>query len=405
MKDILFNSHDVVLMLAIGLSLILAANALCAKHLERAGRVLLAAFFLLHALVGIDTLLFWGESVKYAAFTVAPWLPMLFAFASFAVGPLLYWFFRSVLEPQKTLRARNHLHLLPALATPFYLYWACFRHPLEHQADLVLDLSIFSEVDTYFLLFLTLKKLVPVIYGVMCINLVLRKRPALAQCTTVLQRLPHLYVGFPILWLWVLFTHVLGQWLPLSISDPMGIFSNYLSFALALALLLRITATPLTANPPEPLTPTAPLLSEDDKLLKEASARSSTDPELARLSQRISNFVEKEKPYLNSQLTLDRFADQLQLPTRQVSTIINSCFRQNFNGYINGFRVEEARQLLHNPAYQELTVMEIAQRAGFSSKATFNRLFKSLMGTPPHVYRQQLSPKTASDQFHKADAT
>lgn len=422
MKDILFNSHDVVLMLAVGLSLILAGHAACSGHLNRTGRTLLAAFFLMNAFVAIDTLLFWGESVKYAAFTIAPWLPMAFAFASFVIGPLLYWFVKAtisstmhpvpVLQEQKTapknpVKAISYLHFLPALVTPLYLYWACFRHPLEYQAELVLGLSIFSEADTYFLFFLTLKKLAPVIYGGLCVGLILHKTRFLAQSSTNEKRLPHLYMAFPIIWLWGLLTHVLGQWQPVAVVDAMGIFTNYMNFTLTLALLLPITAASVRATSAgSPATAETSSVKEDN-LLEEApagTAASEDGSELINLSEKIARFVEQEKPYLNPQLTLDRFAAMLHLSPRQVSAAINSCFRQNFNGYINSFRVEEARRLLHDPNCQNMTVIEIAQRAGFSSKATFNRLFKSLTGTPPHLYRVQASSSMAVGQLRKVDA-
>ena len=389
MKDILFNSHDVVLMLAIGLSLLLAAYTVCGSQFSRVQRSLLTAFLLLNACVSLDTLLFWGDSVKYVVFQISSILPMAFAFSSFVIGPVLYWFFRSILAPQKRIGVISCIHLIPALLTPFYLYWASFRHPLEYQADLILAHSIFSEPGIYFLFFLTLKKLVPVIYGAFCLRMLFQDWASQAKSETGLRRILHPYVGFPILWLWILTTHILGQWLPLPISDAMGIFSNYLSLTLILGLLFRVTVAvqvKVESNYPEVIAAAATEVKTDPI---DPPKDSDNESELSILSERIARFVEDEKPYLNSQLTLNRFAELLQLSPRQVSTAINSCFRQNFNEYINRFRVDEAKQLLHSPAYQNLTVMEIAQRAGFSSKATFNRLFKSLMGTPPNVYRQQ----------------
>lgn len=397
MKDILFNSHDVILMLAAGLSLVLAARAATSKTAGRTPRTLLAVFFLLNAGVSIDTLLFWGDSVKFAAFTLNPRLPMAFAFASFAVGPALLLYFKTAVRRATLTRKTLLLHFLPALVTPCYLYWVCFRHPLDYQAELILEQAIFSAPNAYFLWFLTLKKFVPVIYGALCIYAYLGHRARQAQPREPRQWL-YLFVGFPVLWAWILATHVLGQWLPLTVSDAMGIFSNYMDLTLILALLVRaaqqssvaVRPTVAQAAPAQaPPTPAPPVVAAQTVAVHLQDKQDEQDEQMVALSQQIAHLVEKEKPYLNPQLTLDRLAQLLNLSPRQVSTAINSCFKQNFNGYINRYRVAEARLLLDNAEFESLTVMEIAQRAGFSSKATFNRIFKSVVGTSPQAYRQQ----------------
>src|SRR5690606_12215242 len=109
------------------------------------------------------------------------------------------------------------------------------------------------------------------------------------------------------------------------------------------------------------------------------------------LAARIDKLMQTEKPYLNSQLTLERFADLLGVSSRQVSFTINRCFQQNFHEFINRFRVEEAKRLLGDEEFQERTILDIAQQSGFNSKATFNRFFKSFVGVTPSAYRQQIS--------------
>src|SRR5690606_25534539 len=55
--------------------------------------------------------------------------------------------------------------------------------------------------------------------------------------------------GFAFIWLWILLTHVLGQWLPLASSDFMGIFGNYMSLTLVAALTYKSLAYPMPAVP------------------------------------------------------------------------------------------------------------------------------------------------------------
>lgn len=406
MKDILFNGHDVVLMLVIGFSFLLAFRTAFSSGVARGTRLLLTAFFLLSAFASLDTLLFWGDSIKYAAFDISPWLPMAFSFASFAVGPLLYWFFRSLNEPEKSLRSLDYLHLLPALITPFYLYLVCYRYPLSQQFNLILELSIFSKTEAYFFVFLTLKKMMPVIYGVVCFALVSRNQSARSRSTVKLAQLPYLYAGFPLIWGWVLLTHILGQWLPVTVSDSMGIFGNYMSVTLSFALLFTTLGSPAPAVVTVTESSLAQQRGNDATAISAAKAENhetenanEQNDEIEALAERIEILVEKEKPYLNSQLTLERFAHLVQASPRQVSFVINRRFKQNYHEYINRFRIEEAKRLLRDPTCRDLGILEIAQRAGFNSKATFNRFFKSIAGIPPSAYRQQPSADLMSTRL------
>ena len=55
--------------------------------------------------------------------------------------------------------------------------------------------------------------------------------------------------------------------------------------------------------------------------------------------------------------------------------------------YLIKFRVERAKALL---AQNELPLIEVGLRSGFSHQSHFTRLFRRLTGTTPHLYRSQL---------------
>ena len=385
MKSVLFNSHDIVLALVIILSFLLAARVRSVAALPRAAQILLPSFFVLHGFVALDTLLFWGDAIKFAAFNVSAWLPMFFSFASFAIGPVMYWAFRSVLSPAKPIKLTDYLQLLPALLTFPYLFWACYRYPFEQQSELILNLAIFSDVNVHFMTFLTLKKIMPVIYGFLCVKLLFRKAPATENLAGV-KPLLQPCTAFVFIWFWIVLTHVLGQWLPLASSDLMGIFGNYISLTLVAALTYKSFGYAAPAMPVEHFTP-------------EPEAEDTTE-DIVVLAERIHKFIQSEKCYLNPRLTLERFAALLHISPRHVSLAINRCFEQNFQEYINGFRVEEAKRLLRDNVDHEKTILDIAQESGFNSKATFNRIFKLSTGVTPSAYRQQFPTELTPHQPH-----
>jgi AraC-like DNA-binding protein len=100
--------------------------------------------------------------------------------------------------------------------------------------------------------------------------------------------------------------------------------------------------------------------------------------------------METERPYLAPELTLGELAAQLRTNNSWLSKVINAGCGQNFNDFINEYRVREAEQRLCDPRFGHYTLLAVALEAGFNSKSTFNRVFKKLRGiTPSEVARKQ----------------
>lgn len=373
MKYVMFNLNDIVLILIVVLCGLLAVSAIAGKKFsyihKRFSRLLLGGFFAVSAVVAADTLLFWGEGVRSAVFTLSPFLLTLFSFSVFLLGPLLYWFVLSEIGEKDQLDWKSYLHLLPAVATPLYLYWICYRYPVDIQRDLILNLTIYSVPQAHFSTFIAFKKVMPLIYGLMSLTVLMRRGLGESSFSNV-KYLIFFSAGFSFIYFWVLITHLLGLWLPTTYSDRMGLLGNYMTLILFFSIVISLFQ-----------------VSSSNKSKTPSESRSSASSDDYKQSQIIQEFMEKNKPYLNPGLTLDRFSDQISLSPRQVSAAINRCFKRNFQEYINRYRIEEAKRLLKDENYSELTVVQIGVLSGFNSKATFNRLFKSFVSMSPSAYR------------------
>ncbi|MEP3210134.1 MAG: helix-turn-helix domain-containing protein [Maribacter sp.] len=102
--------------------------------------------------------------------------------------------------------------------------------------------------------------------------------------------------------------------------------------------------------------------------------------------QKIKGLMEHEKPYLNPELNLSDLAKLANLTRAQLSEIINSGFNQNFNDFVNGYRVEAFKDMLQEDKHKQLSILGIAYECGFNSKATFNRVFKKLTNSSPSEF-------------------
>ena len=107
---------------------------------------------------------------------------------------------------------------------------------------------------------------------------------------------------------------------------------------------------------------------------------------MAQRRPQLATFMDNEKPWLDPELTLSVLAEQVQLNVSQLSYLVNNGFGQNFNDFVNSYRVEEVKRKLGRAEYQHLSLLGIAFESGFNSKATFNRAFKKLTGQAPSQY-------------------
>ncbi|WP_431126374.1 helix-turn-helix domain-containing protein [Flagellimonas flava] len=103
--------------------------------------------------------------------------------------------------------------------------------------------------------------------------------------------------------------------------------------------------------------------------------------------QLITRYVTEDKSFKNSNLNRETIANSTGLSINQVSEIINTSFKKNFNDWINDLRIEEAKHYLKE---SELSIKEIYYEVGFNSKSAFNSAFKKRLGTTPSSYRSTL---------------
>ena len=108
---------------------------------------------------------------------------------------------------------------------------------------------------------------------------------------------------------------------------------------------------------------------------------------LARHAEDLRRLVAEDRPYLDPGLTLPALADRLGVGDKELSYVLNEGLGTTYTDYVNGLRVEEAQRRLRDPAHAEAGVLEVGLASGFASKATFNRVFKRATGRTPSAFR------------------
>ncbi len=113
--------------------------------------------------------------------------------------------------------------------------------------------------------------------------------------------------------------------------------------------------------------------------------------EIVQLKKHMLN----EDPYLNASLTIDDLSKQMNIPTKDLSILINYNLNQHFFDFINGYRIRKAMEILKDPDKISLTILEILYEVGFNSKSSFNTAFKKYTNNTPTEYRKKLSKTVA----------
>lgn len=112
--------------------------------------------------------------------------------------------------------------------------------------------------------------------------------------------------------------------------------------------------------------------------------------EIEEWKLKITTLISTEKLYQNPELTLTEVAKKLNTNISIISKAINLGFKQNFNDFINNYRIEAIIESFANDEHKKNTLLGIAFDAGFNSKATFNRAFKKSTGSSPKEYLAKL---------------
>ncbi|MBN2480315.1 MAG: helix-turn-helix domain-containing protein [Bacteroidales bacterium] len=107
----------------------------------------------------------------------------------------------------------------------------------------------------------------------------------------------------------------------------------------------------------------------------------------AKIKKKINEFFEKEKPYLDPELTMGKLSEMLNISRHVLTEVINTDLNRNFYQLVNEYRVEAVKKKLEDPRQKHFSIEAIGYDCGFNSKSTFFSVFKSITGYTPAQYK------------------
>ncbi len=296
--------------------------------------------------------------------------------------PVLYFYYKSLLDKAFVFTKRDSWHLLPAALYLIYslIIWLAdtwFLDKVYFYADgRDKDFDAWYQVSGFLLLIVYTTKswqlyqryrntIQEELSYADSVRFVWAKRFLLALTALLLLRLLFFILNPE----WAQFGRKFWYYFAFGILLYYITLSGYLNSIRSAVVLLPTTPLPVTETAEKSI------------------------PDLAHWKEKIEALMTEQEIYTAPTLTIQYLADALQTHGKKISQVINAGFGLNFNDYVNQHRVRSVQAKMAAGEHNLQTIMSLAYDAGFNSKSTFNRAFKTATGMSPKAYLEQNHPK------------
>lgn len=293
----------------------------------------------------------------------------------FLAGPLLFLYIRALTSSEKRFKAKDFLHFAPFALFLIYLLPYYFQ---SRDAKLKILLSEYFQESLgqwYYIrsaLFITqfLVYLILIVISIIKYSRKVKNRNSPAE-KAILFKIRFFVIASVVIWVGALLRFTLDQGGKTNLLVPLG--ASVLVYAMGY----------LEMRKPETVK------SVEDQPPAKRYEKSTLTPERSeRYLNKLLHLLEQEKPFTDGELTIQKLAEKLSIPSHHLSQTINERLGQTFSDLINSYRIEEAKKKLLDPAFSHYSVLGIAEAVGFNSKSTFNSVFKKHTNMTPSEFRK-----------------
>ncbi|WP_420574406.1 helix-turn-helix domain-containing protein [Kordia sp.] len=332
---------------------------------------------ILMIIIGLATFIFAGKMAIFQIKAIWIWRPALLSDCTiYLFGPLLYMYFRALVFKHHPKNILAFKHYIPALLLFLFFSWSLTITTEEYIR--------LSYTDTMGVIYLGME-LAGVIslsaYSFLSYKIVLKiknsEQTQLAHAHKLSRYLTFTLLGMcAIILFWsvgIFRTYVIHSYDSFIIYQlvwiSMAVFLfivGYFSFTQPEIVRLQVEKKNNTSK---------------DRLNEE---------KIAIITKKLQLLIEEEKIFMRSDLSLKILARRVDTSSNNLSWLLNSVYEKTFYEYINEYRVKAFLRKIEDGEHKKQTLLAIAMDAGFNSKSTFNKTFKSLMNDTPSRYIQKM---------------
>jgi len=304
----------------------------------------------------------------------------------FGIGPALYFYTKSITDPEFKFSRKDFLHFVPVLLefifyrTPFYRLGAdgMYQTPPHPYTKIYLTEQWLGILSIS-------------IYTILSLRMLYRHQRWLKQHYSNLEKRSLDWLKIPV----IVYSSFWIGWSLLTEIDRF-VFNRDLKEAYFLPTFAGLAVVTYWIGFKGYLRSYKASSGNSEKSHKPAGVN--IDHELA---ERITALMVSQKPYLDPELDLSGLSKLLDENPRQVSHTINRSFSKNFYEYVNHYRIAAFKKRMQDAGREKLTLLGHALECGFNSKSTFNDAFRKSTGKTPSGYVRDL--KKRSENKHPDD--
>ncbi|MFH7001399.1 helix-turn-helix domain-containing protein [Flavobacterium bizetiae] len=268
--------------------------------------------------------------------------------ACFLIGPLLYFYVKSILQNLNYSFAKYTLVLLVVIISVFGVFFPYKENPALWRG------IIYYFINIQWLIFIVLS----IYESRQIFKKLVKNRNQISYYETWILSV---IIGVLAIWL----SYTLAKYTSYISGSLAFSFSFYISFLL---LYYVKNKTLISSNNKEKY-----INKIDENVVKE-------------IQKQINTLFETRKIYTNPELTLSILAKELNIRPQLLSQFINDNLNKSFTQFINEYRIDEAKRLLKEST--QFKIDAVGFESGFNSTSTFYSSFKKITGTTPSNYQK-----------------
>lgn len=388
----------------------------------------LGLFFFLISLYGLyEYVLLYSQSEFWVRLFL--FLIPILGSSLYLIGPVLFWYVRSVITDKTHFRKSDIWHLLPSAIFLISALPGVFSDSsLKYEAAKAIALDV-SAIGSYHPTILSAFISYPALFLSRPLFLFFYTCAAIIMLIQFLskQHSPLAFRGQSFMGRWLI--TLLGSLFILEVSHILLLF-DFTTTAFNLSALLKnlqfISAIALTGllvspfffpgilyglpRPPDHLELTnkadntiaqqtakhtrvkagfnkTPLEDHNSDTLISKNITSKFELEyLNHIESQIENYMKEFQPYLQHDFNMAKFSVLVNIPAHHLAYWFREEKKLTFTDFRNLWRVEHAKRLIQEGKSSELTLEAIGLLSGFNSRNTFLRAFKKTEGFSPQAY-------------------
>lgn len=310
----------------------------------------------------------------------------------FLLGPVIFCYVRSLLNPGFRFKGKEWLHFLPALLYLIYSLVVLLTDQWILGRYYFLASGLDPDFETWYQLTGFLSML---LYFWLSLRYYLSYRKMVPQLVSYADQARFRWVGhFLLAFLVILvlrgFFFLLGLFTELSYDSTWWYFFAFslLFYYIAIhgyanAVVAKVPFRAILPGDRPALLLDGPGETDELIVLEQPQEQQAPDPLLEAWKEKLVDAMVKEKVFEDPELSLPELARKIGTNVSVLSRVVNQGFGMNFNDFINYHRVQSVLDLLEKGEHRQQTLLGIAFDCGFNSKATFNRAFKKVTGMAP----------------------